>query len=258
MRLPILISLFVLQLSCGSTICHAGSLSLENASKHYRQGEYEKTISLLNSMLSSESFLTRRQLIESHKLLGAAHLNSGNRDDAAKHFEILLKINHQETLDPIIYSPQIHQLLAESRAENLEAAAKLSVVEEITIEPPSTIAPTHQVDPLDLDLKLESIKPDSEGHRQAIWPFALPFGVGQFKNNQDTKGLLFLGLQSSLLATMITSFAIWQRNANQSGLQSFDTRTPKVLFYGSLVSFAVSGVVGGIDGVRTKHRQLLE
>ncbi len=197
-------SALISALVLASSAAFAGpSQELDRAQKNFKNKDCPSAIPILKDLLYPRPQLARTSdLVEAHVLLGVCHYESGRRDDAKSEFEAALAIDPSKTLEPLIFTEGQVRLFDEVRAD-VEARAKRD--RELR----------------ELEERNERIRRLLENTRTyETRSFGVnfgPFGLGQFQNNQRTKGVLFAIGQGS---TFVTSAGIFLYLAGKYGLSA--------------------------------------
>lgn len=196
----------------------------ELAKNAFYYQDYDRTISLLEPLLTPRVRLTfKEQLLHTREMLGASYWW---RKDAARfreQFTRLLQDNPRFVLDAFYYPPEMVRDFSDLKQQLVEAGL---------IQVPPDEVP----------------KPKVETQTYVMTPLALalvPFGVGQFANADTSGGILFLSLESGLLAANIGSW-LWMYSANPHGT---DRTVGLWCLYGSLGLLTGTAIWGIIDAV---------
>jgi tetratricopeptide (TPR) repeat protein len=166
----------------------APSDDLERARDAFQRGEYATAIPLLTYLLYPSPRLSERaELAEAHLLLGVAHFESNNRDDARVEFDRALSQDQDLRLDPLLFSAEAVRAFEERQEQFIKRA--------------------------EIDAEIRRLAEQREALRQAFVierrPYYInfvPFGAGQFQNTQNTKGLFFSISQGISGATSLAIF----------------------------------------------------
>jgi len=165
---------------------------LNDARSLVRRGKYKQAIPKLNYLLYPRARLAARSdLIEAHVLLGVSYFESGDKTSAEPEFEKALFLDSTLTLDELLFSKgaieffnkKKHKLDAQRRKDEKQRqlAADLAYYKKLALQ----------------GLTLEK-------NSRAV--SFIPFGVGQFQNDDTRAGTVFL---ISQLVTGGTSAGIW-------------------------------------------------
>jgi tetratricopeptide (TPR) repeat protein len=166
----------------------APSDELERARDAFQRGDYPTAIPLLTYLLYPSPRLSERaELAEAHLLLGVAHFESHNLEDARVEFDRALAQDQDLRLDPLLFSAEAVTSF-EERQEQFKKRAEI-------------------------DAEIRRLAEQREALRQAFVierrPYYInfvPFGAGQFQNNQNGKGLFFSVSQGITGATSLAIF----------------------------------------------------
>ncbi|MCG5056302.1 MAG: hypothetical protein KA712_25430 [Myxococcales bacterium] len=156
----------------------------------FDRGEYARAITLLRPLLYPEIRLDEEsQVVRSHRMLGVAHLFENQPEEARQEFLRLLELRPDYRFDPLLDPPRVvdffNQILREqegqiaaleARRRQAEATERLRAAEAAA--PPKVIV--------------------REYERRSLAVALLPFGAGQFQNEQSAKGWAFLAAESTL------------------------------------------------------------
>jgi hypothetical protein len=151
------------------------------------------------------------------EFLGASLLFQGASREGAIAFERLLVLEPDWELDPAIFPTPILDEFARVKnemRERLEAlqAAELQIAE---IERQRRI----DEDRVRREALAEALEPRylvHEGQNRSLFLALVPFGVGQFQNDQDTKGWTLFGLEAALFAANAWTFLSWDWYTRES------------------------------------------
>ena len=165
----------------------------------FQRGEYERAISILYPLVYPDLRLeSEAEVLLAHRLLGVSYLFVNKPNDARIEFRKLLELAPDYRFDPLLDPPRVVEFFN-------------ALVRE-------------QQDQLgDIEARLRKREEERNRHRGEILvrrmehhPYAvnfLPFGAGQFQNDQRTKGWAFLGAEAVLgavsLGAFITNFVIY-------------------------------------------------
>lgn len=168
--------------------------------------------------------LTDPELVELHRYGGLAAFNINRQDQAEHHFEALLRLEPEASLDPFSVPPPAIKLferirlrlapeLRQIREERRLRSERLRQDEEERALSQRESALARQ--------RLEELsrRTVQRVDHHAIAPNFLPFGVGQFVEGRNTLGTAFAVSEAVLAVTSIASFWIYQLgilNSNQS------------------------------------------
>src|SRR5262249_17191704 len=141
----------------------------------FGRGEYQRAIELLRPLLYPEVRLeTEGEIVQTHRMLGVAHLFENQRDDARKEFQKLLELRPDYRFDPLLDPPRVvdffNGVVHEQERELLEIETKRKKREaEIAAD---------RVRQAELQRAKETVVVRMERHSYAV--SFIPFGAGQF------------------------------------------------------------------------------
>jgi tetratricopeptide (TPR) repeat protein len=170
-------------------LAHAApSDDLERARAAFQRGDYATAIPLLSYLLYPSPRLSEgAELAEAHVLLGVAHFESGSRDEARTEFDRALSQDEDLRLDPLLFSAEAVAFF-EERQEQFKKKAEIDAEIRRLAE---------QRDALRRAFVIE---------KRPYYINFVPFGAGQFQNNQNGKGLFFSVAQGVTGATSMAIF----------------------------------------------------
>lgn len=189
MRVLIVLAVCLLMVPGAAQRASAGpSDDLERARAAFQRGDYATAIPLLSYLLYPAARLSERaELAEAHLLLGVAHFESGSRDDARTEFDRALTQDQELRLDPMLFSSEAVKFF-EERQEQFKKKAEIDAEIRRLAE---------QRDALRRAFVIE---------KRPYYINFVPFGAGQFQNNQNAKGLFFSVAQGLTGATSLAIF----------------------------------------------------
>ncbi len=178
------------------------AIQFERGKAAYDRGEYARAIGILRPLLYPEIRLeSEGQVVQTHRMLGVAHLFGMQNQNAAQEFRKLLQLRPDFRFDAILDPPQVvdffNGVLREQEAEIARITAMRKEAE---------LAARREREALERARN----GPVIVEKRYARNSFALnfvPFGVGQFQNGQRGKGWAFLASESLLAAVSVSALA---------------------------------------------------
>jgi len=165
----------------------------------FQRGEYERAISLIYPLVYPELRLeSEGEVLIAHRLLGVSYLFVNKPNDARIEFRKLLELAPDYRFDALLDPPRVVEFFNALVREQQEQLG-------------------------DIEARLRKREEQRNRHLGEILvrrverrPYAvnfLPFGAGQFQNEQHTKGWLFLGAEALLgavsLGAFITNFTLY-------------------------------------------------
>ncbi len=169
------------------------TITISLAEGHYVRRQYEEVTELLDVLLSPEvCFLTDQQTLDARLLLGVSLFQLGELGLAELEFLALLRMDPDYQLDGVIPVPRaassyLEQVRATYEEELRELRALRGGGEGVVVE---TIYVTVE-----------------ERHNQ-LWINFLPFGAGQFQNDQPGWGAAYAATQGLGLVANVAGFSM--------------------------------------------------
>lgn len=187
--------------------------------------DFAKSFEIAQTLLDELKLNTIEEISFAHKILGLAHCETGNFDQGLEHFETLKTFSPNASLDGIQTSKTCKNLFEKKQMPKVKKSKK---------EPePEYSTPTDNLDS-------QSTTKGTYGSR------LIPFGVGQFKNDQNKKGVAFLVGQTLLYSTAAITLSMHANNENK-GLRDFG--------YATLATGGFVSLWGIVDAVKTFKKQ---
>ena len=212
---------------------------LVQARQLFRAKEWRQSLGILKDLLYPTSELSRREdVVEVHMLLGACHVQLGERADATKEYELALDLDFERGMNELLYPETAIKVFEETRErmrENRAAEAKRKEIAEREKR---------------LQEYIDTIGVyETRSFSQNFFPLGFP----QSQNGHRTKAWIVGGLQATSLAVSLGSFLYL---AAKYGLQAkvpredgpFVRRIQQVEIGAGLMFFAVYGY-SVIDGI---------
>jgi hypothetical protein len=178
------------------------SAQFERGKAAFERAEYARAVEVLRPLLYPEIRLeTEGQVVQTHRMLGVAHLFEKQNELAAQEFRKLLQLRPDYRFDPLLDPPQVvdffNGVLREYEGELARLAARRK-----------------QAD-LEEQRRREAYERAKNGpafieRRYARNSFTvnfIPFGAGQFQNGQRKKGWGFLLGETALATVSVGAFA---------------------------------------------------
>ena len=256
MRRPALSGLILLLMAAFALPVAADELSdFESARRSYDKQSYAKAARGLESLVGGVVPRATNSVVrlEARKYLGATYLFLGKKDAAREQFRLLLEEDPDYAIDPVAFPEAVVQTFQEvqkgvaverARRDALEAARQKR---ERSEEVEELIRQQQRIEALEKLASEETIEKVN-----SRWIAAIPFGVGQFQNENRKLGIMFATTQSAFLAASIATFighnSLRDENPGPGEIERAN-RVEKALRIGNWVSvgaflsFAIAGVV---------------
>ena len=256
MRRPALSGLIFLLMAAFALPVAADELSdFESARRSYDRQSYAKAARGLESLVGGVVPRAANPVVrlEARKYLGATYLFLGKKDAAREQFRLLLEEDPDYDIDPVAFPEAVVQAFQEvqkavsverARRDALELARKKR---ERSEEVEDLIRQQQRIEALE---KLASEQTVEKVNSR--WIAAIPFGAGQFQNENRKLGIMFATTESAFLAASIATFIGHNSLRDENpGPNEIDRarRIEKALrignwvSVGALLSFAIAGVV---------------
>jgi hypothetical protein len=209
---------------------------LGQAKAFYEEGDYTHARDLLVAFLRSDKHHVD-ELREAHTYLAASYFFLGDKPDARSQLELLFRKDHFARIDPVAFPPEIvdlgdevlKQLEHEEKAEpEVKPEPKPEPKVEVKPEPKPNLDPKPDAKPNQIIIT----KSDPAAPKQMVLkpapPIALafiPFGVGQFANEQYLKGSVFAALEVAAFAVAGYELNAVQAYKSSDGATLFGYKT---------------------------------
>lgn len=168
------------------------SEAYERGRTAFFRGEYQRAITTLEPLLYPELRLeSEDEVVQAHRILGVSYLFENQPDHAKSEFRKLLELAPDFRFDPLLDPPRVvdffNQVVKEQQDELGDIESRLKKREAELARRSSQV----------LERRIE---------RRSFLINFVPFGAGQFQNQQRRKGWMFFGTEAALAATSIAAF----------------------------------------------------
>lgn len=183
------------------------SAELARGKTAFQRAEYARAIEILRPLLYPEVRLASEgEMVQTHRMLGVAHLFRRQNDLAAEEFRKLLQLRPDFRMDALIDPPMVvdffNTVLEQQAAELAELENKRRLADANAQRRRIGDGPC----PEPGIIERRTIR-----HSRVV--SFLPFGAGQFQNGHRTKGWGFFTAEAALgaisLGAMTTNFALY-------------------------------------------------
>lgn len=227
----------------------------------YENGDYQNAILKLTKLLDELKLTSIDKIIKAHSILGASYLFTDNEEKSRSHFKAILNFSPDYELSSTYFPPKVVNFYNELKGtrkpeqiqEGLATKTKDSQGEKSVKSQEGASSKTSDITTTQLFPKDSSIK--DENYKNSFMNSFIPFGFGQFKNSEPTKGYFFLTSEVITLISTITTLAVFKGIQNDDG--TFDNPSVgnglKSGFYTSL-SFLTALTVTGIADAILNHK----
>jgi hypothetical protein len=240
--------------------------TFERGRTAFGRAEYKRAIEILHPLLYPEVVLdSEGEVVQAHRMLGVSYLFAGQADEAKGEFHKLLELRPDYRFDPLL-DPQ--QVVDAFNAVVKEEEAEITAIELRRKRRDAEIAAR-----LQREARLHAqITTVVRTERHSYLLNFVPFGAGQFQNDQRRKGWFFFGTEAAFAAVSVgafaTNFALYGVHPYRACPQPVtgpcpsDPReeTSRTLLDVQLVSgglFFATAVWGVIDALRHYQRDVL-
>lgn len=155
---------------------------LRKALDAYDFGEFETACESLEKLRYNKTFDAEARLV-TMKYLGACRHVVGDKHASAASFNELLDLDPNAQLDPVQFPPDMVQFFAQLKARH------------------GTRAPDPMPTPV------PPVEPPAQATASTSWA---PFGAGQFRNGQRSKGMTLAVLQGVTLAAGVVGLGLFE------------------------------------------------
>ena len=234
----------------------AGELSeFESARRNYDKQNYAKAARGLESLVGGVVPRATNPVVrlEARKYLGATYLFLGKKDAAREQFRSLLEEDPDYDIDPVAFPEAVVQTFQEVQKEvsteraREDALAAARRQRERSNEVDDLIRQQQRIQALEELAAVETVEKVN-----SRWIAALPWGIGQFQNQNRKLGIMFAVTESALMAASIATFIGHNSLRDENPAPSEIDRARRVeralrignwVSVGAFLSFAVAGVI---------------
>ena len=227
----------------------------ESARRAYDRQNYAKAAKELESLVGGVVPRARNPVVrlEARKYLGATYLFLDKKEAAREQFQLLLEEDDEYDIDPVAFPEAVVQTFQEvkreveierAREEALQASRQQ---QERTEELEQLIRQQQRIEAIEELARTETVE-----RVNSRWIAALPWGIGQFQNQNRKLGIMFAVMESAFLAGSIATFIGHNSLRNENPAPDEIGRAERVeralrignwVSVGGLLSFYVAGVI---------------
>ncbi len=259
--LTILLLLSIQEIANASTV----RSQLEWSRSQIRTKNYEGAIKKTKPLLDRLLLNTVEEIILAHKILGVSYCELGDQGKTTEHFKALLVFSPNEAINDMVATKpcaEMYRNLQEIERnpkgistktpyKPLQPTSSVSATQAVSQEIPVMKAIEKSPESISTPKTFEHSSPDD------TWKRYVPFGVGQFANQDFQKGMAFLGTE--VLATIVasTAFALFQLEKTSDGTFSHPNRASfyRATYWSSLGVGSVIMIWGIVDAVTVFHQR---
>lgn len=227
----------------------------EAARRSYERQSYAKAARGLESLVGGVVPRARNPVVrlEARKYLGATYLFLGKKDAAREQFRLLLEEDPDYDIDPVAFPEAVVQTFSEVKAKVTAERARRDALEdarrqrERSDELEELIRQQQRIEGLEELASTETVEKVN-----SRWIAALPFGIGQFQNENRPLGIMFAVTESAFLAASIATFIGHNSLRDEDPAPSEIERARRVeralrignwVSVGAFASFAIAGII---------------
>ena len=227
----------------------------EAARRNYDRQSYAKAARGFESLVGGAVPRAQNPVVrlESRKYLGATYLFLDRKEDARQQFRLLLEEDPAYDIDPVAFPEAVVTTFQQVQEEVKRERAAQEALDEARLERERAgeleelIRQQQRIEALEELAATEVVE-----KRNSRWIAALPFGIGQFQNENRRLGIMFATTQSIFLVSSIATFIGHNslRDENPSADQLDRARRVERALrignwvsVGALLSFYIAGVV---------------
>ncbi len=256
MRRIALFGLAYLLVAASTAPVAADELSdFESARRAYDKQNYTKAARELESLVGGVVPRARNPVVrlEARKYLGATYLFLDKEKAAREQFRLLLEEDEEYDIDPVAFPEAVVQTFQQVKTQvEIERARDKALDEkrrkkERSDELEQLIKQQQRIASLEELARTETVE-----RVNSRWIAALPFGAGQFQNQNRRLGIMFAVMESAFLAASVATFVGHNSLRNEMPTPEEVGRAERVeralrignwVSVGGLLSFYVAGLV---------------
>lgn len=227
----------------------------ESARRNYDKQNYAKAARGLESLVGGVVPRATNPVVrlEARKYLGATYLFLGKKDAAREQFRSLLEEDPDYDIDPVAFPEAVVRTFQEVQKEvsteraREDALAAARRQRERSNEVEDLIRQQQRIQALEELAAVETVEKVN-----SRWIAALPWGIGQFQNQNRKLGIMFAVTESAFMAASIATFIGHNSLRDENPAPSEIDRARRVeralrignwVSVGAFLSFAVAGVI---------------
>jgi len=227
----------------------------ESARRNYDKQNYTKAARGLESLVGGAVPRAANPVVrlEARKYLGATYLFLGKKEAAREQFRSLLEEDPEYAIDPVAFPEAVVQTFQEVQEEVAAERALQDALDaarqqrERSEEVEDLIRQQQRIAALEELAASETVEKVN-----SRWIAALPFGIGQFQNQDRKLGIMFAVTESAFLAASIATFIGHNSLRDENPAPSEIERAQRVeralrignwVSVGALLSFYIAGTV---------------
>ena len=186
------------------------SAAFERARIYYESARYVPCVDAFTRLLERASQLQLKERGTARVYLAACLIASGRTEEARQQFrQAILEDRQLEAPDPVVFPPTVVDVFVQVRSSLMEALERQQEEElergrkEAEVRARAEQRERWRVAELERLAALETVV-----RRNQRWMAWVPFGFGQFQNDDTTLGWVFLTSEAALSITALTATSI--------------------------------------------------
>jgi tetratricopeptide (TPR) repeat protein len=219
----------------------------QKARSAYEALDYELAADLFEQLVGSDPprLEDPALVIESRKYLAASYLFLGRLEPAEREFERLLRAEPDYILDPLAFPDELQRLFGRVKARLAdERAVAAKVHAETTQRDEAAKSEARRREQIRTLVKLA--RTERVQRVQSRWVAMIPFGVGQFQNDDNGLGVGLAVSEGLLLSVGVATFLLHEnlRGQRPSEADRSDAELAETAFrYANQISMVLFGIV---------------
>ena len=247
--------LFVLMAAFALPVAADELSDFESARRNYDKQNYSKAAKGLESLVGGAVPRSTNPVVrlEARKYLGATYLFLGKDEAAREQFRLLLEEDSDYDIDPVAFPEAVVRTFQEVKRDTSEDRARKEALEaarqqrERSDKIEGLVRQQQRIQELEELASVETVEKVN-----SRWIAALPFGIGQFQNQDRKLGIMFAVTESALLVASIATFIGHNSLRDENPAPEELDRARRVeralrignwVSVGSFLSFAVAGII---------------
>ena len=227
----------------------------EAARRSYDRQSYAKAARGLESLVGGAVPRARNTVVrlEARKYLGATYLFLGRDSEAREQFRLLLEEDPDYDIDPVAFPEAVVRTFQEVSEEFNAERARRDALDAARQQRQRADELEQLLEEQERIQALEALAATETVERvNSRWIAALPFGIGQFQNQDRQLGIMFAVIESAFLAASIATFIGHNSLRDENPAPDELERARRVeralrignwVSVGAFLSFAIAGVI---------------
>ncbi len=227
----------------------------ESARRLYERQNYARAAKEFESLVGGVVPRAQNPVVrlESRKYLGASDLFLGKDEDAREQFRLLLEEDPDYDIDAVAFPEAVVATFQEVKVQFERERARREALDDARVEQERSdeleqlVRQQRRIDELEAFANSQVVE-----KQNSRWIAALPFGIGQFQNENRRLGIMFAVMESAFLAASIATFIGHNSLRNENPAPDEIDRAQRVeralrignwVSVAGLVAFYTAGVV---------------